>query len=322
MHRAAVRLREATKGSVAQSQVKQCLLWRDGRAVEGAALEKRYTLTGIEGSNPSLSAKMHCEAVRLASRAAASAKPYNQHPMQKNKTAVVTGAGQGIGKGIAEKLAKEGCNIVVADINLKEAKKTASQIGKKAIAVQCDVSEKKSVKNLFSEAKEKFGQIDILVNNAGIFPFTPFNKISEEEWDKVIDVNLKSIFLCCQEAAKLMKAGGRIVNISSIAAFIGFEILIHYCASKAGINGFTRALALELAPRKITVNGVAPGAISTPGANKTSTKESIQQTIAIIPLARMGKPEDIANAVAFLASEEASYITGQTIIVDGGYTLR
>lgn len=245
--------------------------------------------------------------------------------MAKNKCAIITGAGVGIGKGIAIKLAREGYNVVIADINIANAKKTASEIGKsgkKAMAVQCDVSNEKSVKEMFLEAKKKFGQINVLVNNAGIFPFTPFVKISEEDWDKVIDVNLKSIFLCSREAAKSMGTGGRIINISSIAAFVGFEGLTHYCASKSGMNGLTRALALELAPKKITVNVVAPGAIATPGASKGSTKESIKQTISIIPLSRMGKPEDIANATAFLASNEASYITGQALIVDGGYTLR
>jgi len=158
------------------------------------------------------------------------------------------------------------------------------------------------------------------VNNAGIYPFKPFEQMQEADWDRVMNVNLKSIFLCSQRAAKEMKQGGKIVDISSIASFVGFEGLTHYCASKGAINATIRAMALELAPKKINVNAVAPGAIDTPGAK--SSQEQIKQTIAAIPWARMGMPADIANAVVFLASENADYITGQTIIVDGGWTLR
>jgi 3-oxoacyl-[acyl-carrier protein] reductase len=243
----------------------------------------------------------------------------------KNKTAIVTGAGRGIGRGIAIALAKEGCDLVVSDINQEDCEKVAEEIkklGVKSLAVKCDVSNKKEVEELFKETTKEFGKLDILVNNAGIFPFVPFKDMQEADWDKVLNVNLKSVFLCSQEAAKIMTEGGRIINISSIASFIGFEGLVHYCASKGAINSMIRALALELAPQKITVNAVAPGAIETPGASKGSTEETKKQTIAAIPLARMGKPEDIANAVLFLASDESSYITGQTIIVDGGWTLR
>lgn len=242
-----------------------------------------------------------------------------------NKTAVVTGAGRGIGRGIAIALAKEKCNVVVSDLNLKSCQNVVAElkkIGVKALAVKCDVSKKASVADLFKKASKSFGKIDILVNNAGIFPFIPFEKMKEADWDKVVDVNLKSVFLCSQQVVKVMPMGGRIVNISSIASFIGFEGLVHYCASKSGINGLTRALALELAQKKITVNAVAPGAIETPGSSDTSTKEIIKQTISMIPLARMGQPEDIANTVVFLASEKASYITGQVIVIDGGWTLR
>lgn len=243
----------------------------------------------------------------------------------KNKTAIVTGARRGIGKGIALALAKEGCNVVISDIDEKNCEAVAEEVrklGPKALAVQCDVTKKEEVENLFSKTVEEFGQLDILVNNAGIFPFVPFAQMKEEDWDKVMNVNLKSIFFCSKEAAKILPEGGRIVNISSIASFVGFEGLVHYCATKGAINAMIRALALELAPKKITVNAVAPGAIETPGASVAATEESKKQTIAMIPLARMGQPEDIANAVVFLASEKANYITGQTIIVDGGWTLR
>lgn len=242
-----------------------------------------------------------------------------------NKTAIVTGARRGIGKGITLALAKEGCNVVISDIDEKDCEAVAEEarkLGPKALAVRCDVSKKEEVEKLFSRTIEEFGRLDILVNNAGIFPFVPFLEMKEADWNKVLDVNLKSIFFCSQEAAKVLPEEGRIVNISSIAAYVGFEGLVHYCASKGAINSMIRALALELASKKITVNAIAPGAIETPGASEVSTEESKKQTIAMIPLSRMGQPEDIAGAVVFLASEKASYITGQTIIVDGGWTLR
>lgn len=245
--------------------------------------------------------------------------------MLSNKSAIVTGAAKGIGKGIALALAKDGCNVAVSDIDIAEAQKTAEELkemGVKAIAIKCDVSQKSEVENLFSQAAKELGEVDILVNNAGIYPFIPFADMKEEDWDKVIKVNLKSVFLCSQEALKYLPEGGRIVDVSSIASFVGFAGLAHYCASKGAINAMIRALALEVSPKKITVNAIAPGAIKTPGATQGSNEEIIKQTIAAIPLARMGEPEDIANAVVFLASDRASYITGQTIIVDGGWTLR
>jgi NAD(P)-dependent dehydrogenase (short-subunit alcohol dehydrogenase family) len=242
----------------------------------------------------------------------------------KNKIAIVTGSRQGIGRGIVLALAKEGCNVVVADIVLEDCEKVVEEIEKmevRGLAVKCDVSKKEEVDNLISETIKKFGKLDILVNNAGIFPFVSFIEMKESDWNKVLDVNLKSVFLCSQAAVKEMKSGGKIINISSIASFVGFEGLAHYCASKGGINAMVRALALELSSKKINVNAVAPGAIDTPGASGGS-EEQTKQTIAAIPWARMGMPEDIANAVVFLASEKADYITGQTIIVDGGWTLR
>ena len=243
----------------------------------------------------------------------------------KDKVAIVTGARQGIGHGIAIALAKEGCDIVLSDINKKDGDKIVAEIekiGARAIFVQCDVSRKSHVNSLVAKAVKVFGKLDILVNNAGIFPFVPFAKMTEKDWDTVLNVNLKSVFLCSQAAVKVMLNGGKIVNTSSIASFVGFEGLTHYCASKGGINAYVRALALELAPMKINVNAVAPGAIETPGATLVMTPKMKKQTTAMIPLASFGKPEDIANAVVFLASDRADYITGQTIVVDGGWTLR
>lgn len=241
------------------------------------------------------------------------------------KVVIVTGAGKGIGRGIAHTFAKDGYNVVVSDINYEECLLVVKEIealGKKVIAVKCDVSLKVEVENLVGETMKNFGRLDVLVNNAGIFPFVPFEKMTEENWDKVIDVNLKSVFLCSQEAVKNMKEGGKIVNISSIAASVGFSGLVHYCASKGGVNGMIRALALELAPKKINVNNVAPGAIDTPGATGALDEEAKKQYISIIPVGRMGQPEDIAAATLFLASSGADYITGQTLVVDGGFILR
>lgn len=243
----------------------------------------------------------------------------------KNKVAIVTGAKQGIGLGIALALAKAGCHVVVSDVDLAGCEKAAAKIKKfkvKTLAVACDVSKKTEVDNLVSKTVKEFGRLDILVNNAGIFPFVSFADMTETNWDKVQEVNLKGTFLCSQAAVKKMKAGGKIVNISSIASLIGFEGLVHYCASKGGVNGMTRALALELAAKKINVNAVAPGAIETPGLTTAMTKEARQGTLAAIPWKRLGTPDDIAQAVVFLASDQADYITGQILVVDGGWTLR
>jgi Dehydrogenases with different specificities (related to short-chain alcohol dehydrogenases) len=245
--------------------------------------------------------------------------------MLKDKVAIVTGAAKGIGRGIALALAKEGALVVVSDLNDAECLDVVAEIeklGSEGIAVKCDVSQKADVDELISAAMTKWGRLDILANNAGIYPFKPFEEITEEGWDKVINVNLKSVFLTSQAAVKVMKPGSKIVNISSIAAFVGFAGLTHYCATKGGLNGLIRALALELAPKKINVNNVAPGAIETPGATGAQTEEMKKATIATIPAGRMGQPEDIANAVVFLASDRADYITGQTLVVDGGYILR
>jgi 3-oxoacyl-[acyl-carrier protein] reductase len=247
--------------------------------------------------------------------------------MFKNKTVIVTGASKGIGYGIALEFAKAGANVVLADIdqsiNENSAKEIEETTKSKCIAVPCDVSKKEDVDNLIGTAMKNFGSVDILVNNAGIYPFKPFFDMAEPDWNKVIDINLKSVFLCSQAAAKVMREGSKIVAISSIASLIGFEGLVHYCASKGGVNGMIRAMALELAPKKINVNAVAPGAISTPGADwESSSEDEMKQTLSLIPWQRIGLPEDIANAVIFLASPQSDYVTGQVIVVDGGWTLR
>lgn len=243
----------------------------------------------------------------------------------KDKIAIVTGAKQGIGYGIALALANEGCKVVVSDLDQASCDKAAAEIsasGAVVVGIACDVSKKEEIDNLFMKTVAEFGAVDILVNNAGVFPFKPFMDLTEGDWDNVMDINLKGMFFCSQAAAKVMKEGGKIVDVSSIASLVGFEGLTHYCASKGGVNGMVRAMALELAAKKINVNAVAPGAIETPGATDAMSDDMKTGTISAIPWKRMGKAEDIANAVVFLASDKADYITGQVIVVDGGWTLR
>ncbi|NCB20534.1 MAG: SDR family oxidoreductase [Clostridia bacterium] len=240
------------------------------------------------------------------------------------KVALVTGAAHGIGRGIALNLAKLGAQVIVSDINLADAKIVSHEIkamGASAIAIKCDVSLKHEVDTLFKRALKHFAKLDILIHNAGIYPYKKFAELNEADWDKVMAVNLKSAFFCSQAASKVMKPNSKIVHISSMAAFIGYPGFSHYCASKAGMNGFVRALALELATSKINVNALAPGIIDNTGEIIKSSKKEQKSSSNLIPLGRVGTPADIAEVASFLASDCASYITGQTIIVDGGYTL-
>lgn len=245
-----------------------------------------------------------------------------------NKVAIVTGARRGIGRGIALMMAKAGAKVVVSDLNLEECQKVVEEIkkiGSDGLAVKCDVTNEKEVEEMVLKTVEKFGKVDILVNNAGIAPFKPFLEITEEDWDKVLAVNLKGYYLCAQAAAKeMIKNGwGRIINIASVAmgqVGFGFPNLTHYCASKGGIVAFTEALALELTPKGINVNAISPGVIDTEMAKPVTENPEMRETIlSRIPKGRVGRPEDIAAAVVFLASEEADYITGATLVVDGGW---
>jgi len=244
----------------------------------------------------------------------------------KDKVAIITGAGQGIGRGIALALAREGAKVVVSDISNKarEVVKEIEGFGFEALAVIADVSNSKETEEMAKAAIVKFGRIDILVNNAGIYPLKSLVEMTEEEWNRVLRINLKGVFNCTKAVLPKMieqKSGG-IINISSIAgSVVGYSNLVHYSASKAGMLGFTRAAALELAQYGIRVNAIAPGAIETPGT-KALDEELLKQVEQTVPLRRIGQPEDVANLVVFLASDDSSYITGQLIIADGGLTIQ
>ncbi|OGZ63550.1 MAG: hypothetical protein A2812_00650 [Candidatus Staskawiczbacteria bacterium RIFCSPHIGHO2_01_FULL_36_16] len=247
----------------------------------------------------------------------------------RGRVAIVTGAKQGMGRTHALVLAKAGAKVVLADISQEECEKVVEEIKKEkgeALAVKCDISKKTEVDELIKKTIEKFGKVDILVNNAGICPPKMFLEMQENEFEKVIDVNLKGYFLCAQAAAKEMakQKSGVIVNIASIAMGqigSGFMGLTHYCASKGGIVAMAEAMSLELAPLGIRVNTIAPGAIDTPmAASVKQDTKILDSTLSRVPLKRMGRPEEISNAVLFLASDESSYMTGSVIVVDGGWT--
>src|SRR4030042_4685796 len=237
----------------------------------------------------------------------------------KNKVAIITGARRGMGKADALLLSQVGAKVVVADISQEECQLVADEIkknGGEALAIKCDVTNKKEIEEMVKKTVEKFGQVDILVNNAGICEFKPFLEMTEEEWDKTLDINLKDYFLCAKACAKEMvkQKSGAIVNIASVVMGqigMGMAGLAHYSASKGGIAALTKTLALEFASSGIRVNAIAPGAIDTHMAASVKTDPKILEgTLAMIPLHRMGKAEEIANTVLFLTSDDSSYITG------------
>jgi len=241
----------------------------------------------------------------------------------KGKIALVTGSTKGIGKAIAFELAKEGANLVINSRNQSEAEQVGHQIhdemGVKTLALRTDVSNIEEVKTLMKKTVDYFGRIDILINNAGVFEICPFLQISEDTWDKIIDINLKGTFLCSKLALPIMvkQKSGVIVNMSSMAAKTGGLLPVaHYAASKAGIIALTKALAREFAPYGIRVNAVAPGVIKTKMAESQAEEKR-----KIIPLGDLGEPEDVAKAVSFLVSDDASYITGEVINVNGGLVM-
>jgi 3-oxoacyl-[acyl-carrier protein] reductase len=241
----------------------------------------------------------------------------------KNKVALVTGSARGIGKAIAETLAKRGANLIVTDLNIDQAAATAeeirSNIGVETLALQVDVSDFNSVNAMIKGALEAFDQVDILINNAGITRDNLIMRMDESDWDSVLDVNLKGAWNCSKALIRSMmkKRYGRIINISSVSGLAGQAGQTNYSASKAGLVGFTKALAREVASRNITVNAVAPGFI--PTALTVDLPDELKEgMMKLIPLNRWGTPEEIAYAVAFFTSEEAGYITGQVLSVDGG----
>jgi NAD(P)-dependent dehydrogenase (short-subunit alcohol dehydrogenase family) len=250
------------------------------------------------------------------------------YPDLKGKVVIITGARRGMGRSHAIAFAKEGAKVVVSDISLEDCEKVVKEIkklGGEAMAVKCDVSKKEEVEEMVRKTIEKWGRIDVLVNNAAIAQFKPFLEMTEEDWDRTMDINLKGYFLCAQAVAKEMvkQKSGVIINIASIAmgqTGIGFPTLVHYVASKGGVVAMTEALALELAPYGIRVNSVSPGIIDTPMVDPVrADKKTLEGILMRVPMRRMGKPEEVSNLVLFLASDASSYMTGSNVVIDGGW---
>ena len=237
-----------------------------------------------------------------------------------NRVAIVTGAGQGIGRAIAEKLSQEGASVVVADINTDTATKTAADIG--GLAHTVDVSNEEQVAGLINTTIGNYGKVNVLVNDAAIVPFTPWDDLDFVEWRRIMSVNLDGVYLTSRAVYPHMKEAGygRIVNIASNVLVAGTPNLAHYVASKGGVFGFTRALATELGRYGITVNAVAPGLTASEGVLAGRHAEAFDFVVSLQAIPRRAVPADIAPAVAFLASEESAWITGAMIVADGGHT--
>ena len=236
-----------------------------------------------------------------------------------NKVAFVTGAGQGMGRAIVRHFAEQGANVVAADINLEAARQSIEGLGENALAVSCNVADSDSVATAMAGVYAHFGSLDVLVNNAGIGSIDAFAQTPDEHWQRVIGVNLTGTFFCSREAVKLMLAAatpGVIINISSTAALTG-EGPSHYCAAKAGVMGLTRSMARELAGQGIRVNTIVPGPTNTP-MMADIPDDWMHSMLKASPLGRMGETEEIARVAAFLASDDASFITGQNLAVNGG----
>lgn len=242
------------------------------------------------------------------------------------KVALVTGASRGIGREIALELAREGCNVAVnysgSEAKANEVVDEIKGLGREAIAVQCNVSDSDAVQAMVKETIGQFGSVDILVNNAGITKDNLLMRMKEAEWDDVININLKGVFLCTKAVTRQMmkQRSGRIINISSIVGVSGNPGQANYVAAKSGVIGLTKTTAKELAPRGITVNAIAPGFISTDMTDQLP-EDVRNEMLKQIPLSRFGDPQDIAKVVTFVASESASYMTGQTLHIDGGMVM-
>jgi pyridoxal 4-dehydrogenase len=235
------------------------------------------------------------------------------------RVAVVSGAAQGMGKAVALRLGREGATVIAADINGAGAKKTATEIGGKSIGVACDIGDPASVAALFAEVA-KFGKLDVQINAAAIVPFVKWDDLTFEEWRRVLRVNLDGLYLMCRAGSDMMRKAnyGRIVNFCSNSIFAGTPNMAHYVASKGGVLTFTRALATELGAYKITANSVTPGLIDSEGVQQSPHKEAFGFVEMLQAIKGHGKPDDVVPAVAFLASEEAHWITGQALNVDAG----
>ncbi len=252
----------------------------------------------------------------------------------KNKAAIVTGGAKGIGQAIAYRLAEAGAKVLIADMDAETAQTTAEELKSKgwtAESIKTDVSSEDDVKQMIAACQERFGSVDILVNNAGIYPPVPVEQMTEDQFERVMHVNLRSVFLTTKYAAEVMKSqgSGKIINITSIDALHPSMIgLAHYDASKHGMWGFTKNSALELAEHNIWVNAIAPGGVATPGVAAMSQGASAEQMaastkafMAKIPMHRMGESDEIGKVALFLASDMSSYMTGSQIVVDGGALL-
>jgi len=234
-----------------------------------------------------------------------------------DRVCIVTGAGSGIGRAAAEQFAREGGKVTIADLNEEHGRETAQNIADshgQALFVKCDVGDPNDIRNAVALTVQKWRKIDVLVNNAAMMTFQPIHELPEDEWDKVLNVNLRSVFLFCKYAHPHMSAGGAIVNVSSVHAHETTKNVVPYATSKGGVEAFTRGFSEELAELKIRINCVAPGAVDTPmlwnNPNVKSGAEEIEGAI--------GKPEDIAAAICFLAAPESRFATGTTLVVDGG----
>ncbi len=242
------------------------------------------------------------------------------------KRAIVTGAGNGIGRASALRLAAEGAAVAVVDLDPQAAADTVARIegaGGRALAIRTDVTRRAEVEAMVEQVREAWGGVDILMNNAGGSLHSPFLELTEEEWDHVVNLNLKAVYLCSRPVARLMvdQRFGRIINVTSNYGVTGSGIRAHYSAAKAGVIGLTKAMALDLGPYGVTVNAVGPGPTNTARVRGRSTDEAWAARAQTIPLRRMGEPEDIADAVVFLASDRARYITGQVLHVNGGLVM-